>query len=88
VIAGTESRLRVTGKDRLVSPNKGTGEREALEKELRARGIWDEVAELDTSALDKAIAAGKWSAEVLEAIKAYVRIEKRWTLTLKGEDGG
>jgi len=86
VIAGTESRLRVTGKDRVVSPNKGTEEREALEKVLRTRGIWDEVAELDTSALDKAIAAGKWSDEILEALKAHIRIEKRWTVTLKGED--
>jgi hypothetical protein len=87
VIAGTESRLRVTGKDKVVSPNKGTEEREALERELRARGVWDEVAELDTSALDKAIAAGKWSGEFLEALKAYLRVEKRWTVTLKGEDG-
>ena len=86
VIAGTESRLRVTGKDRVVSPAKGTGEREALERELRARGLWDEVAELDTSALDKAIAAGKWSGEILEALKGYVRIEKRWTVSLREED--
>jgi len=86
VIAGTESRLRVTGKDRIVSPAKGTGEREALERELRARGVWDEVAELDTSALDKAIAAGKWSGDILEALKAYVRIEKRWTVSLREED--
>ncbi|MBP1770027.1 MAG: hypothetical protein H6P96_645 [Candidatus Aminicenantes bacterium] len=86
VIAGTESRLRVTGKDRVVSPNKGTAEREALERELRARGIWDEVAELDASALDKAIAAGKWSGEILEALKGYVRIEKRWTVSLREED--
>ena len=86
VIAGTESRLRVTGKDRVVSPNKGTAEREALERELRGRGVWDEVAELDTSALDKAIAAGKWSGEILEALKGYVRIEKRWTVSLREED--
>ena len=86
VIAGTESRLRVTGKERVVSPNKGTAEREALVRELRARGIWDEVAELDASALDKAIAAGKWSGEILEALKGYVRIEKRWTVSLREED--
>ena len=86
VIAGTESRLRVTGKDRVVSPNKGTAEREALERELRGRGVWDEVAELDASALDKAIAAGKWSGEILEALKGYVRIEKRWTVSLREED--
>ncbi len=86
VIAGTESRLRVTGKDRFVSPGKGTEERAALEKELRARGVWDEISELDTNALDKAIAAGKWPGEVVDALKAYLKVEKRWTLTLKEAD--
>jgi len=80
VIAGTEARLRVTGKDRVVSPAKGSAEREALEQELRALGVWDEVAVLDPFALEKAVAEGKWAGDVLERIKAYVSIEKRYTV--------
>ena len=85
VIAGTEARLRVTGKDRLVSPAKGSVEREALERELRALDVWSEVAMLDPFALEKAMAEGKWAPEVLERLKAYVTQEKRFTVTLKEE---
>ncbi|MCJ7485950.1 MAG: PD-(D/E)XK nuclease family protein [Candidatus Aminicenantes bacterium] len=85
VIAGTKARLRVTGKERVVSPGKGTEGREALERELRAAGIWDEVAALDPFALEKAMAEGKWAPEILEHIKAYISTEKRYTVTLKEE---
>jgi putative RecB family exonuclease len=83
VIAGTDARLRVTGKERVVSPAKGSEEREALERELRAAGVWDEVATLDASALEKAVAEGKWAGDVLERIKAYLSTEKRYAVTLK-----
>jgi len=86
VIAGTDARLRVIGRDCIVSPKKGTPERVDLEAKLRQLGVWDEVAELDTSALDKAIAAGKWSGEILEALRTYVGNEKRWTVSLREED--
>jgi putative RecB family exonuclease len=83
VIAGTEARLRVTGKERVVSPAKGSVEREALERELRALGVWSEVAMLDPFALEKAVAEGKWGPEILERIRAYIGTEKRYTVTLK-----
>jgi CRISPR/Cas system-associated exonuclease Cas4 (RecB family) len=82
VIAGTEARLRVTGKERVVSPAKGSVEREALVRELRAAGVWDEVATLDASALERAVAEKKWAPEVNERIKAYLSIEKRYTVTI------
>ena len=83
VIAGTEARLRVTGKDRIVSPGKGTEERKALEAELRRLGVWEEVAALDPYALEDAVAAGKWGPAVVEALQAYIKTEKRWTVTLR-----
>lgn len=86
VIAGTEARLRVTEKERVVSPGKGTEERAALEGELRALGVWDEVTALDTKALEKAMAEGKWGFEVLERLKGYISTEKRYTVTLKEEN--
>jgi putative RecB family exonuclease len=86
VIAGMGAQLRVTGKDRIVSPGKGTEERAELEVRLRELGVWDEVAMLDSFALEDAVAAKKWSPDVLEALKAYVSVEKRWTVTLKEED--
>ena len=75
----------MTGKERVVSPGKGTEEREELERELRAAGVWDEVAALDPFALEKAVAEKRWGPEVLERIKAYISTEKRYTVTLKEE---
>ena len=75
----------MTGKERVVSPAKGSEEREALEQELRAAGVWDEVSTLDASALEKAVAEGKWGPEVNERLKAYITKEKRYTVTLRNE---
>jgi hypothetical protein len=83
VIAGSDARLRVTGRDCVVSPKKGTEERAALEAELRRLGVWDEVAMLDPFALEDAVMVGKWGAGALDALKSYVKTEKRWTLTVK-----
>jgi hypothetical protein len=83
VIAGTDARLRVTGKEKISVPGKGSEERAALERDLRAAGVWDEVATLDASALEKAVAEGRWAGAVLERIKAYITTEKRYTVTLK-----
>ena len=85
VIGGTDARLRVTGKERVVSPAKGTEERDALERELREAGVWDEVSALDPSALEKAVAAGRWREDVLDRIKSYISIEKRYMVTLREE---
>jgi len=85
VIAGTEARLRVTGKERVVSPGKGTEGRAALEQELRAAGIWDEVAALDPFALEKAVAEKKWGPEINERLRAYLSTEKRYTVTLRDQ---
>jgi putative RecB family exonuclease len=85
VIVGTEARLRVTGKERVVSPGKGTDLRAALEQDLRTLGVWDEVAMLDPYALEDAVAEGKWGPEINERLKAYISIEKRYTVTLKEE---
>ena len=82
VIGGTDARLRVTGKERVVSPAKGSDEREALERELRLAGVWDEVATLDTSALEKAVTEGRWTGDLLERIKDYIRAERRYTVSL------
>ena len=86
VIAGTGARLRVTSRDAVVSPRKGTEERQALEAKLRDLCVWDEVAALDIHALEDAVLAGKWGEKVVEAVKAYLSFEKRYTVTLK--EGG
>jgi putative RecB family exonuclease len=87
VIAGTGARLRVTSRDAVVSPKKGTDERQALEAKLRELRVWDEVAALDPYALEDAVLAGKWGEAVVEALKAYISLEKRYTVTLR-ENGG
>jgi putative RecB family exonuclease len=82
MIGGSHARLRVTGKDRVIAPCKGSEEREDLERELRAAGVWDEVATLDAPALEKAVAEGRWAADVLERVKAYLSSEKRYSVIL------
>jgi hypothetical protein len=82
-IAGTDVRLKVTGKEKLVAPAKGSEERETLEKELRAAGVWDELCTLDPAALEKALAEGRWAPEVVTRIKALVSLEKRYTVSIK-----
>jgi putative RecB family exonuclease len=86
VIAGSDTRLRVTSREAVVSPKKGTEERASLEAELRDLQVWDDVAALDPYALEDAMLTGKWGEKVIDAIKAYVSLEKRYTVTLK--DGG
>jgi putative RecB family exonuclease len=83
VIAGTRGQLRVTGREAMVSPGKGSEERAALEGELRALGVWDEVATLDTGALERAVKEGRWSEKIRERVKAYISTEKRYTVRLK-----
>lgn len=81
-IAGTDARLRVTADDWVISPGKGTKERKALEAEFQWLGVWDKLAELGTHALEDAVKAGKWELEILEALKAHVSTEKRFTVTV------
>lgn len=86
VIAGTDAKLRVTSRDAVASPKKGTEERAALEAKLRELGVWDEVAALDPHALEEAVLAGTWGAAAAAVLEPYIRKEKRWTLTVR-EDG-
>jgi putative RecB family exonuclease len=83
VIAGSDARLRITSRDAVVSPKKGTEERAGLEARLRDLRVWDEVAALDPYALEDAVLAGKWGEEVVEVLKAFISLEKRYTVTLK-----
>ncbi|OGD18069.1 MAG: hypothetical protein A2W03_14460 [Candidatus Aminicenantes bacterium RBG_16_63_16] len=83
VIAGTDARLRVNGKDKPAWPARGTGAREALEKELREAGVWGEVAALDDAALEQAVAEERWPGDILDRVKSYLGTEKRYTVTLK-----
>jgi putative RecB family exonuclease len=83
VIAGTAARLRVTSKERVVSPAKGSTDRDALESELKGLGVWEEISTLDPYAFEKAVAEGKWKSSVLERIRAYIKTEKRYTVTVK-----
>lgn len=86
VIAGTGSKLRVTSRNAVVSPKKGSEERRALEAKLRDLRVWDEVAALDVYALEDAVLAGKWGEEVVEALRAFISLEKRYTVSLKEKD--
>ncbi|HPW17733.1 MAG TPA: PD-(D/E)XK nuclease family protein [Candidatus Aminicenantes bacterium] len=88
VIAGTDAKLRVTSREAVAPPKKGTEERAALEAKLRQLGLWDEVAALDPHALEDAVLAGTWGAEALAVLEPWIRTEKRWTLTVRESGDG
>jgi len=89
VLKGSGHLLKVSKKFQTSSAAKGSKERAGLEKILREAGCWDEVAALDPFALAKAVNEKKWEAVLLERIKPYLTIEKKYFLTLsqiKDED--
>lgn len=88
VIAGTDAKLRVTSREAVASPKKGTEERTALEGKLRELRVWDEVVALDQHALEEAVLAGKWGADIVAVLEPYIHLEKRWTLTVKQNEDG
>jgi len=55
VIRGSDHKLRITEKQKISSPLKGSPERQELENVLREVNKWDEVSDLDTYAIEKAI---------------------------------
>ena len=47
-----------------------------LEQVLKEHGKWEEVMQLDTSALNKIIQEKQWEKELLEVLGEYVKLEQ------------
>jgi len=82
VIKGSDHKLRVSEKEKVSAPSKGSPEREKLEKMLHEVNKWDEVSGLDTHALEKAIAEADWDKKLVDKVKKFLTFETRISVSL------
>ena len=75
VIRGSDHKLKITERRKVSSPSKGSPEREELKNILREVNKWDEVSDLDTFAIEKAINEERWDKKIINKIKQFLNIE-------------
>ena len=81
-VFGSKNKVKITESERLCFPSKNSKERSRLEEILKKYGKWEEVNQLDTTALGEIIKEKHWEPKVLEALKKYVELEKKKRLYL------
>jgi len=85
VIFGSDNQLSISITEKMRFPGKNTEEREKLDEMLKKLKKWEEVATLDTYALDKKIEEGEWPKEIVDKVKKFsekyttesIRLSKR-----------
>lgn len=82
VVVGSNNQVKIKTAIRYACPSKHSKERKELEKLLREQGKWDDVVQLDTSAINKIIQENTWDDEILDVLKGYVKLEESKRLYL------
>jgi len=82
VVFGSKSKIRVKETEQNKFPTKHSKERGRLVQLLKDHGKWDDVVQLDTSALNKIIQEKQWDSELLSVLEEYVKLEKSKRLYL------
>lgn len=82
VIRGSDHKLKITEKQKISSPPKGSDERKELENILRESGKWDEISDLDAHAMEKAVSEERWDKKIVDKIKKFLTIEVKISVTL------
>jgi len=82
VVFGSKNKIRVKETEQNKFPSKHSKERERLIQLLKDNGKWDDVVQLDTSALNKIIQEKQWGSELLNILEEYVKLEKSKRLYL------
>ena len=82
VVFGSKNKIRVKETEQNKFPTKHSKERERLVQILKDNGKWDDVVQLDTSALNKIIKEKQWDSELLEVLNEYVKLEQSKRLYL------
>jgi len=88
VVFGSKNKVKIKEIEQNKFPSKHSKERERLVQLLKEHGRWDDVVQLDTSALNKIIQEKQWDSELLDILDEYVKLEKSKRLYLsriKGE---
>ena len=76
-VFGSKNKVKITESERLCFPSKNSKEREGLVEILKKYGKWEEVNQLDTTALGEIIKEKDWEPNVLDALKKYIELEKK-----------
>jgi len=82
VVFGSRNKVRIKETEQNKFPAKHSKERERLVQLLKDHGKWDEVVQLDTTALNKIIQEKQWDSELLDALEKYVKLEQSKRLYL------
>lgn len=82
VIKGSDHKLKISEKQKVSAPSKGSPERENLEKILHDVNKWDEVSGLDTHALERAITEADWDKKLVEKVKKFLTFETKTSVSL------
>jgi len=82
VVRGSDHKLKISEKQKISSPPKGSPERHELEDILRKVNKWDEVSALDTNAIGKIITDEQWDRKTIDKIKKFLTIEVKKQVSL------
>jgi len=80
VIKGSDCKATVRFDKKLKFPRKSDAERSELDSVIKGAGMWDEVSELDTTALGRIVEQGSWSQELINQVLKYGQIEPSSTV--------
>ncbi|MBN1271142.1 MAG: PD-(D/E)XK nuclease family protein [Candidatus Aminicenantes bacterium] len=83
VISGTKNQIRISRQESYKFPQKNTEEREKLMETLKKMGRFEEVADLDVTALIRILNSGEWQEEELAGLLKFVeKKEESYKLTV------
>lgn len=75
VVFGSKNKVRIKETEQVKFPYKNSKERLELEKLLKDKGLWDEVDQLDTTALNKLLSNNEIDKETIKDIKKFIKFE-------------
>jgi len=76
VVFGSKNKIRIKEIDQYKFPVKNSKERKDLEKVLKEIGIWNEIDQLDTSALNNVLLEKKIAPGDIDKINRFIKVEK------------
>jgi len=82
VVFGKKHKIRIKDSERYAFPSKGSMEQQELIQQLQELKKWEEVLQLDTSALNKILLEKQWDAETLDVLQRFVQLERKKRLYL------
>ncbi|MBN2603556.1 MAG: PD-(D/E)XK nuclease family protein [Candidatus Thermoplasmatota archaeon] len=88
VIFGSSNKVKISKSKRYTCPEKNSKKRIELEEKLKKMGKWEEVAQLDTNAINKIIQENEWEKEVIDVLLEYVELQESSRLYLSKYDLG